>query len=417
MVPAAPAPLRPEPAKAIVHATPADVPTLALDPFDEAFLADPYPFHVALREAGPLVWLERYGVYAMARHTEVAAALKDWETYASARGVGLQDFAVDPPWRPASLLLEADPPAHGQARAIMNKVVSLASLKALAPAWRDKAERLADELVARRRFDAVTDCAEVFPLMVFPDTIGLPNEGHHHLLPYGNAVFNAYGPRNAVFETTEGPQLDAAVRWVAEVCRRENLRPDGWGAKVFEAADAGLCTEEEAGRLVRSFLSAGVDTTVTAIGNMMLAFASFPEEWRRLHADPTLSKRAFEESLRWDSTVQIFFRTTTRDVEVGGATIPEGRKALLFLAAANRDPRRWDEAERFDIGRLASGHVGFGFGIHQCLGQMVARQEATVLLEALAPRIKAIRLAGEPKRKLNNSTHTLASLPVEIEPA
>ncbi len=393
-----------------------DLPRIDLDPFDERMLEDPYPFHVALRDAGPIFWLERYGIYGMARHAEVAAALKDWETYCSGRGVGLSDFATDPPWRPPSLLLETDPPEHARARAIMTGIVSLAALKKVQPAWRERAEELADRLVAMRRFDAVRDLAEVYPLMVFPDTIGLPVEGRHHLLPYAAAVFNAYGPRNAVFESTEGP-LPAANDWVADACRRSRLSPGGWGRDVFAAADEGKCSEEEAERLVRSFISAGVDTTVNGIGNMMLAFATSPQEWLRLREDPGLTKRAFEESLRWDSTVQIFFRTTTREVEVAGVIVPPASKVLLFLAAANRDPRRWQDPERFDITRSASGHVGFGFGIHQCLGQMVARQEAEMVLRALLPRIASIRMAGPPVRRLNNSLHALASLPVEIEPA
>ena len=111
-------------------------------------------------------------------------------------------------------------------------------------------------------------------------------------------------------------------------------------------------------------------------------------------------------SLDWDVTGAI-----------DGTTIPEGSKVLLFLAAANRDPRRWDDPERFDIDRSASGHVGFGFGIHQCLGQMVARLEAELVLGALLSRVRRIRLAGPPERRLNNTLHAIASLPVEVEPA
>jgi cytochrome P450 len=392
------------------------VPRLALDPFAEAFLENPYPTQHRLRDAGPLVWLDAIGCYGMAGHAEVADALKDFETYCSGRGVGLQDFAVEPPWRPPSLLLETDPPAHTRARTLMNKVVSPAALKAVRPLWQEQAERLADQLVTRRQFDAVTDLAEVYPLRVFPDAIGLPQHGRNHLLPYAAAAFNAIGPRNAVFETTQ-PGLTEANEWVAQACRRENLSEQGWGMDVYRAADRGECSQEEAGRLVRSFITAGVDTTVNGIGNMMLAFAQFPDQWQRLRADPSLKKRAFEESLRWDSTVQIFFRTTTRDVNVAGATIPCGAKVLLFLAAANRDPKRWADPERFDITRQSSGHVGFGFGIHQCLGQMVARLEAELVLDALIPRIAGIKAIGAPVRRLNNSLHALASLPVEIEPA
>ena len=150
---------------------------------------------------------------------------------------------------------------------------------------------------------------------------------------------------------------------------------------------------------------------------MIHAFATHPEQWQLLREQPGLAKRAFEESLRWGGTVQTFFRTASRDAVVAGETIPEGSKVLLFLAAANRDPRHWARADAFDIARSASGHVGFGFGIHQCLGQMVARMEAEAVLAALIPRVAEIRLAGAPVRRLNNTLHALGSLPVELVPA
>lgn len=390
--------------------------SVAIDPFNEAFLADPYAHHSALRDAGQVIWLEPIKCFAMARHAEVQVALKDHETFCSARGVGITDFAIDAPMRQPSLLLEADPPLHDRTRGLMNRIVSPVALKALRPVWQAKADALVEGLVAQRTFDAVTDLAEIYPMQIFPDTIGLPIEGRENLMPYATAVFNGFGPRNAVYERGMEQAKDAMV-WIANVCRRENLSAGGWGAAIYEAADDGLCTQEEAALLVRSFLSAGVDTTVNGIGHLILALASHPDQWALLREDPNLAKRAFEESLRWDSTVQTFFRTTTRQVTIADAMIPESSKVLLFLAAANRDPRRWSDPETFDITRQTSGHVGFGFGVHQCLGQMVARLEAEMILNALIPRVKAIRLTGTPTRRLNNTLHAIAHLPVEVEPA
>lgn len=388
------------------------IPQLEIDPFDEAFLADPYAHHDALRDAGPVVWLEPLQCYGMARYAEVSASLRDWETFVSGRGVGMTDFATEEPWRPRSLLLEVDPPLHDRTRGLMNKIASLSSLKAVMPQWCAKAEALVGSLVGRT-IDAVTDLGEAFPLSVFPDLIGIRAEGREHLIAYGTTAFNGFGPRNRLYEEAMANAATATAA-VMESCRRENLVPGGWGAKVFEAADRGECSHEEAGRLVRSFLTAGIDTTVNGIGNMVRAFADHPEQWATLRADPALAKKAFEESLRWGGTVQTFFRTTSREVVVEGGTIPEGSKVILFLAAANRDPRHWERATQFDISRSASGHVGFGFGIHQCLGQMVARMEAEAVLMAMIPRVREIRLAGAPVQRLNNTLHALASLPVEL---
>lgn len=395
---------------------PADIPHADLDPFAPEFLADPYAYHDALRDPGPVVWLSRYNVYAMARFDDVRAALLDHARFVSGRGVGLADFATEAPWRPPSLLLEADPPLHDRTRAIMNRVVSPAGLKALEPVWRERAQSLAEDLASRGQFDAVRDFSEVYPMLVFPDAVGLMEDGRENLLVYAAAVFNAFGPRNAVFAQGEA-SARAASAWVAEACRRENLTAGGWGMAVFEEADRGACTQQEAERLVRSLLSAGVDTTVNSLATAIHALTQFPDEWKKLRAEPHLVRRAVEESLRWDSTVQTFFRTTSCDVAIGDVTIPKDSKALLFLGAANRDPRKWENPDQFDVGRMTSGHVGFGAGIHQCLGQMIARVETQLALTALVERCSAIEAAGPIVRRCNNTLHAASSLPVRVSRA
>lgn len=390
------------------------IPSLDIDPFCDEVLHDPYAYHEQLREAGPVFWLESLGVYGMARFDEVRASLSDHEAFVSSRGVGVADFAKEEPWRPPSLLLEADPPLHDRTRGIMSAILAPARLREREPLWRERAQELVAELTQSSCFDAVTDLAEVFPMRIFPDAVGLMDEGREHLLTYAAAVFNAFGPRNHIFEEGNASSVEASA-WVAEACKRENLKPGGWGQDVFAAADRGECTPDEAERLVRSLLSAGVDTTVNGIGHLLLAFTEHPHEWDNLRADPRLIRRAVDESIRWDSTVQTFFRTASRDTEVAGHVIPKDSKVLLFLASANRDPRKWDKPELFDLTRTTSGHVGFGAGIHQCLGQVIARLEAQAIVGALAERCVSIRRTGEPVRRLNNTLHALASLPVTVE--
>jgi cytochrome P450 len=123
---------------------------------------------------------------------------------------------------------------------------------------------------------------------------------------------------------------------------------------------------------------------------------------------------AFDEAVRWESPVQTFFRTTTTDVRIGDAVVPEGHKVLMFLSAANRDPRRWADPDRFDLSRDPSGHVGFGMGLHQCVGQHVARLEAEAVLTALARRVRTIELAGPTRRHHNNTLRAFGSLPVRL---
>jgi 4-methoxybenzoate monooxygenase (O-demethylating) len=388
-------------------------PSVDLDPFDPAFLEDPYPHHHVLRDAGAVVWLPAIGAFGMARYAEVKATLADHQTFCSGRGVGLSDFAKEIPFRPVSLLLEVDPPLHDRTRGLMNRIVSLGALRNCRPSWQSVADSLVGDLVRKGQFDGVCELSEAFPLKVFPETIGLRANAGEHLLTYATSVFNAFGPRNTVFEESRR-SARVAIEWIGESCRRANLRPGGWGMAVFDAADRGECSEAEAERLVRSFLSAGVDTTVNGIAHMLLAFATHPEAWDLVRKTRSLARTVFDESLRWDSTVQTFFRTTTREVTVAGVSIPGGSKVLLFLAAANRDPRFWDRPEHFDPARRNAGHVGFGFGLHQCLGQMVARQEAEVVLASLLARVESIRLIGPVARRVNNTLHALKSLPIQV---
>jgi 4-methoxybenzoate monooxygenase (O-demethylating) len=137
-------------------------------------------------------------------------------------------------------------------------------------------------------------------------------------------------------------------------------------------------------------------------------------QWEALREKPALVRPAFDEVLRWESPIQTFFRTTTRIIDIGGVEIPQDAKVLLFLASANRDPCRWDEPERFDVHRRAAGHAAFGAGIHLCVGQMLARLEAEMLMTALAARVKRIDIVGELQRKLSNTLRQFASLPVEL---
>ena len=393
-----------------------EVPVSPIDPFSIDFLRDPHPAHEVLREAGPVVWLERYGTYAAARHAEVKEILGDPATFCSSRGVGLSDFARETPWRPPSLVLERDPPEHDRARAVLNRALSAAVMRSLRVRFVEAAEALAGELAGRGRFDAVADCAEVYPMMVLPDAVGLSKQGREHLLPYAATVFNMFGPDNELRRAALA-QMAPHVEWIALQCKRDTLASDGIGAVIHAAADAGEVTRQEAELLVRSILSAGFDTTVHGIGAAMRCLANNPDQFASLRADPSKARAAFEEAVRLESPVQTFFRTTTRDVELGGTPIPEGAKVLMLLGAANRDPRKWPHADRYDIDRSTAGHVAFGAGVHMCVGQLLARLEGETLLAASARAFSVIEPDGEPEPLFNNTLRGWARLPVKATAA
>lgn len=396
-----------------IHGPAEGIPRVDLDPYSESFLRDPLRFEEELRDLGPVVWLERYGVYALARFDEVSVAMNDWETFSSARGVGIYDTRRAGHERNALHLLEMDPPDHTALRQVHNKVLNPKFIRTLRESFDESARTLISGLVGREVIDAASLIATAYPLSVFPDMIGVDKEGRENLLPAATFTFNAFGPENWLFHETAGPGMSAAG-WLAQQATAPAADPDGVAARTH-AVGAELGLEPELTMaLVFGLLTAGLDTTMNALGHAIYLLATNPSEWAKLKAEPSLARPAFEEAVRLGSPVQTFARHTTREVEVGGMTLPADAHILLFLGSANRDPRHWPEADRYDISRSTSGHVGFGAGVHSCAGQMVARMEGTAVLTALADQAEHLELAGTPEFALNNSLRGFKNLPVRL---
>ncbi|MCZ6620208.1 MAG: cytochrome P450 [Gammaproteobacteria bacterium] len=391
-----------------------DAPISDIDPYEEHHLEDPREFHETLRRNGPLVWLTRYGVWATGKHREVTAIFKNFRTFCSSRGVGLQDFKTEEPWRPPSLILEADPPEHTRMRKVLSSVLSANALSALRAGFEKEAEQRVDRLLGAGEFDGIQELAVGFPITVFPDAVGLNRENRHFLLDYGNLVFNMLGPRNEI-AARAAQRAASAVAWIAEQCERENLADGALGGDIYGYVDRGEITETQASLLVRSLLSAGLDTTVIAIGNMLRCFADHPAQWQVLRQDPHRARFAFEEVLRYASPVHTFFRTADEDTEVSGVPIREGAKVLLNIDCANRDTDRWPDANVFDITRRPGGQAAFGVGIHACVGRHLAALESEVLLQTLAAKVRLIELTGAPVPDANNALRGYRELPMRIE--
>jgi hypothetical protein len=383
------------------------------DPFSDEALADPFPVYEELRAYGPLVYLSHYECWAVLDSLVITDVLNNWQDYSSADGVGLDNFHKEKGWRPKSIILEVDPPEHDKTRRVLTRVLSRPAMEKMRRDFAIEAEKLISELVARKTFDGVTDLAEVYPLKVFPDAVGLNKEGRENLLPYGNLVFNSTCSHNHLFENAF-KEAEPVIEWIMSQCSREALTNDGLGAHIYAAVEQGVVNEDEAGMLVRSLLSAGVDTTVNGIGNALHCFAKFPDQWQILKNDPSLARTVIDEVLRFAGGVTYFFRTTNKDVELCGTTIPAHEKVLILFSAGDKDPKKWQDPDKFDITRDTKGHLGFGAGVHACVGQMVARLEMELVLTELARQVDHIEITADPARKLNNSLRGLASLPLRV---
>lgn len=394
----------------------AQIPVLTDDPFSEDTLADPYPFFRRLRDAGPVVWLERHGLYATGRHAEVQRVLSDWGSFTNTGGAGMADIRKPGNWRPASAILEVDPPEHTRVRAALQKILSPMVVRQWRERFSKEADTLADHLVARGRFDGIRDAAEHFILSVFPPAVGIviPRENAQAI---GDMNFNAIGPNNALTQAAVA-RAQPYMQWYEDSMKRSAMLPGGFGELIHAAEDAGELPGGVAANLTRSFLRGGMDTTISGLGAALHGLARDPAQWRRLREEPARIRTVFDEAIRHESPVQVMFRTTRADVDLAGVPLAPDTKIAAFIGAANRDERRFSDPERFDIDRpAAGGQLAFGHGAHVCIGQMIARLEAECLIGALARRARTLRLDGAPAWRPVNTLRILDRLPLAVEPA
>ncbi len=389
------------------------IPVLDVDPYDVEVLRDPTTYYAQLRALGDVAYIPQYSVLAVGRFETTRDVFSNHEVFVSSRGVGLEDFALTEPWRPPSIILEVDPPDHTKTRRVMARAMSPKVVKDLAAFFERAAEQIVDQILEKGTIEAVTDIAEPYPTTVFPQAVGMQETNARYLVDYGAMVFNAIGPDN---DLRRNAMRDAQVivPWINKACARDMLSKDGLGAMIYEAADAGDISEEQAGMLVRSFLSAGVDTTVTGIGNALWCLSQNPDQWELLKSDRSLIRPAFEEVLRFTSPVHTFCRTAGEDTEIAGFPVKEGTKVICVLGAANLDPAKWGDADKFRVDRRPAGHLGFGVGIHGCVGQNIARGELQAILSALVAKVDRIEPAGDPVWRPNNAMRALDQLPLKV---
>lgn len=394
--------------------TAVSAPVSELDPFSPEFRADPFPRYAQLRELGPVVKLARYNIWTVARYEYVRQVLNDWKRFSNAGGGGMKNYFVEKPWRPPSLILEVDPPQHQRARKVLMDVLSPARLQQLRPVFEAQAEAIIDEALDKGTFDAIPELAQRFPLTVFPDAVGMKREDRSNMLVYGAMVFGAFGPVTPWYEELM-KRAEEISAWIMARCQREALAPDGIGAAIYAHADAGDIEPGEATLLVRSLLSAGVDTTIDSIGLCLRCLAEHPDQWQLLRSNPDLARSAFEEATRYDSSSQSLFRTTIAACELAGVRMDKHQKVLVLIGAAGRDPAKWSDPDKFDITRrVTSAQIGYGVGIHSCVAQMMARLEAEVFFRALARKVQEIELAGTPQLRLQPGLRGLGSLPLRL---
>jgi cytochrome P450 len=385
------------------------IPQYPIDIFSRESVRQARAVDDALREFSPVARLQD-GTVMITRHASVSSGLADWKTFSSRSRPWHDPKSVRP-----EILLTDDPPRHTHVRAALTKALSAALLEGLRAGFERDAATIVSDLLAREGevIDAVADITQRFVYKALPDAFGMRIEGREHMYGFSHMVWATLGPENELFrEAMVG--IEPVVAWIEQCCNRENLAPGGIGMAIYQLADEGLITQDEAKLLAQTVLSAGADTTVLTMANTLRALALFPEEYQQLRADPQLVRKAFDESLRWDSPSRMAGRITTRDVDIEGFTVPAGEPVGLMFAAANRDPRAWPDPDRYLISRDMKQQVGWGYGVHACVGRVLAQLEAHILLSEIARQVDRIEMAGEPEPWMTTIGHGPARLPIRI---
>jgi cytochrome P450 len=383
-----------------------------VDLYCDEVLDDPYPHYAALRELGAAVWLPRNRLWAISRHADVRDALFNHAVFSSAQGVAASERTNA---YARGNLLASDPPEHDLLRKVVGAPLTPRAVSELKGTIEPTAEQLIERLVAQQSFDAASDLAAHLPVTIVSELVGLPEQGRQNMLKWAAATFDQLGGENE--RTVQARPVTQEMRdYVTNVATVDKLKPGSWAARLYEAGANGVVPMTMCPVLMRDYLGPSLDTTIFATASMILLFGQNPEQWDLLRSDPSLVANAVNETVRLESPIRGFTRCLTRDHVVGDVAVRQGDRALLLFASANRDERKWDNPERFDITRKVGEQVGFGYGIHTCAGMHLARLEMQALLRALIPRVRRFHL-GTPVYERNNVLRGLKSLPVTIEAA
>jgi cytochrome P450 len=368
--------------------------TATLDLFDGAFWRDPYPAYAQLRDDAPVRRIERAdgALWLISRYADVRAALVDPRLSKDWRYTLPPDQRTAHPATPIPMMILMDPPEHTRLRKLVSRVFTLRRMEALRPRVQQVAAELIDGLRTGGPVDIMASYAFLLPVLVICELLGVPSTDRDRFAAWSNAM---------VDDETQDASMTAAGNlhgYLSELIEAKRAQPDdALISALIEDADDDQLTHDELVAMAMLLLIAGHETTINLIGNGLLALLTHPDQLDLLRRRPELLSSAVEEFLRWDSPIHSTpARFAAQDVDYAGVTIPAGSVVILSLAAANRDPSRFDDPAELRVDRDAGGHAAFGHGLHHCLGAQLARIEGQEAIGALLRAYPDIALAADP---------------------
>ncbi|CAM4459142.1 cytochrome P450 [Paenibacillus tarimensis] len=348
---------------------------------------DPYPWYAQMFEMNTPVFSPELGAYLVFRADDVRKVMADYQTFSSTVFNGLSS---DLPFE--NQLTGMDPPRHTQLRALATHAFTPKAVQELEPRIQAIVDRYLDRMLEQQPVDFVKEFAIPFPITVIAELLGIPEEDRGQF-KYWSDIMVEISERLLTGKTETLPQHASAyndmmnyfVRLLTE--RRKHPQQDLLSRLAAAEVDGQRLSDTEASNLCSLLLVAGNETTTNLLTNAVRTFAEFPEQWDLLIHNPSLVPQAVEEVMRYRSSVQMMFRVTTREAQIGDLRMKSGERVIVFLGAANRDPAKYSHPDVFDITRQPGAHLTFGHGIHFCLGAPLARMEMTLALKTIAQRV------------------------------
>lgn len=377
------------------------------DPYSNDFFDSPYETYRRMRDEAPAYYNPTYDFYALTRYEDVAAALKDFETYSSTKGVTLDMLTAEGTEVPPGFIIMMDPPDHERMRKLVNRVFTPRAVASLEPMIRDKITQFAN-MLDPKSFDAVADFSALFPVEIITTMLGVPAGDRQQLrLWLDKGLEREPGSMRPSPESVDAMMKSGTYYYELIQQRRAEPHDDMISrlieAEVVEDGKARRLDDIEIASFANLLGGAGAETVTKLVGNAVVVFAENPEQWQQLQDDRSKIPAAVEELLRYEGPTQYQVRSSTREVTLHGVTIPAGSAVLLINGSASRDERVFPDPDRFDIDRARKFgyNLNFGYGIHSCLGAALARMEARIALEALLDLIPRYEIDRAGLRRVN----------------
>ncbi|MFE5893308.1 cytochrome P450 [Streptomyces sp. NPDC056462] len=399
---------------------------LAFDPWDPAFLADPYPAYAELRARGRVHWFEPTNQWLVPHHADVSALLRDrrlGRTYQ--HRFTHEDFgrtAPPPEHEPFHVLndhgmLDLEPPDHTRIRRLVSKAFTPRTVEQLKPYVQGLAGELVSGLVEAGGGDLLTDVAEPLPVAVIAEMLGIPESDRAQLRPWSADICGMYELNPS--EETATKAVRASVEfseYLLELIAARRKEPgDDLISGLIAAYDEGdRLTEQEMISTAVLLLNAGHEATVNSTVNGWWALFRNPDQLAALRADHSLIPSAIEELMRYDTPLQLFERWVLDEIEIDGTTIPRGAEIAMLFGSANHDATVFENPVALDLTRKENPHISFSAGIHYCIGAPLARIELAASMTALLEQAPTLRLVAAPERKPNFVIRGLEGLSVEV---